>query len=133
MSTKLHDIPTYAILGVSLAADAITGETTGESVDLNAGDGTCFLIAPANALDTPSAVAFGAEESSDEVTWAAVTVTPALSVTAAVQRRPRRPIRPDEAVRAGRHRRGRGQRRSRGRVDRAAEEDGVTVPANGPA
>jgi hypothetical protein len=81
MSTKLHDLPTNALLGVSLSADTITEDATGEPVDLIEGEGTCFLLAPANALGTPSPVAIAAEESNDEVTWTAVTVTPALTVS----------------------------------------------------
>jgi hypothetical protein len=44
MSTKLHDIPNNALLGIGASPRAATGTVTGSAIDCITGDGRCTAI-----------------------------------------------------------------------------------------
>ena len=82
MSTALHDVPTQAKFGHTIAPDSYTESEIGRTIDLIDGDGPCFLIGSLLAFTTPEPVTVEVEESSDQSSWTAVSIDPEITISA---------------------------------------------------
>jgi hypothetical protein len=73
MSTHIHDLPAAAIVADGLPPSTLTADTDGPTVDLIAGDGTCFAIQQVGAVSgTDPSLAGRIEQSADGANWSAV-------------------------------------------------------------
>ncbi len=75
MSTKLHDIPNNAILGVGASPRSATSTVTGSAIDFITGDGRCCAIQLVGTIGGTSPVLAGKiQESADGSTsWSDIT------------------------------------------------------------
>ncbi len=83
MSTKIHDLASYLVLGAGLAPQTITTSTNGPAADLLAGDGPCFAVQQVGNVSGSSPSLTGKiQESDNGSSWtdiAGATFTPVTS------------------------------------------------------
>jgi hypothetical protein len=70
MSTKLHDIPTNAILGAGLTPRTATASLNGTGADFISGEGRCTAIQTVGTVGGTSPTLAGKiQESADNASW----------------------------------------------------------------
>jgi hypothetical protein len=83
MSTKLHDLPSRAVLGVGLSPRTLTASVNGTAGDLLPGDGRCAAVQWVGTLGgTAPSLAGKIQESADGTSWADVSGAAFTAVTA---------------------------------------------------
>src|SRR2546429_1701362 len=83
MSTKIQDFANQAILGIGAAPQTATGNVTGTSGDLLAGEGRCFALQQVGAVSGTSPTLDGKiQESSDNTSWSDISGATFTQVTA---------------------------------------------------
>ncbi len=73
MSTKLHDLGTQAVLGVSVPPAVVTTSQNGSAVDLLAADGSGFAVLLTGTVAGGTTVGGKVQESADGTTWTDIT------------------------------------------------------------
>ena len=73
MSTKLHDLPSVAVLAASVVPKVVTATETGSTVDLLQADGAGFAILSVGAIASGTTVGGKVQESADGSTWSDIT------------------------------------------------------------
>jgi hypothetical protein len=81
-STHIHDLATAAVVADGLAPSTRTANTNGPTVDLLAGDGSCFAVQQVGTVSgTSPSLAGRIEQSADGTSWSAISGATFAAVT----------------------------------------------------